>query len=66
MKFGYKDESLDELINYYSKEDNKIIIRYLDGSIEEIPFTKMDEDLLIQKMLIQAGNRRDSDIRSEL
>lgn len=66
MKFGYNYEQLSELINNYSKEEDKIIIRFLDGSEEEIPLTKENEKNLIQRMLIQAQNRSDSDIRESL
>lgn len=66
MKFGYNYEQLSELINNYSKVEDKIIIRFLDGSEEEIPLTKENEKNLIQRMLVQAQNRSDSDIRESL
>lgn len=66
MKFGYDDENLNELINNYKTNDNKIIITYLDGSVEERPLTKIDEELIIFEMLKQAKFRSDSDIRLDI
>ena len=66
MKFGYDKEKLNELINNYKTTDNKIIITFLDGSVEERPLTKVDEELIIYEMLRQAKFRSESNIRLDI
>jgi len=61
MKYGYNGASERELIANYKIVDDKIVILYLDGYAEKIPYTKSNEDIIIAKMITQAEVRRDSE-----
>ena len=66
MKYGYDYDSLNELIDNYKVDNNKIIIIYLDGSIEERILNSDEEKLLLSQMLRQAKIRNQSDMYSNL
>ncbi len=62
MKFGYYDNSENkDLIQNYEKQDNKIVITFLDGSNYEISLSKENEANLLNLMIEQAQDRSESD-----
>ena len=62
MKFGYYDNSENkDLIQNYEKQDNKIVITFLDGPNYEISLSKENEANLLNLMIEQAQDRSESD-----
>ena len=59
MKFGYEGADNSELIENYEKNANKIIIKFLDGSIYELPLSEENESLILDSMIAQAQVRND-------
>lgn len=60
MKYGYENISGEKLIQHYEISNNKIIIKYLDGTIDEMLFTKENESNLLKIMFEQAKSRSKS------
>ncbi len=60
MKYGYDGINSSDLIGNYEILNDKIIIKYLDGSSSEIKYTKQDEIKLLNKMFNQAIARSNS------
>lgn len=60
MKYGYEGVELGELIQNYKISNDKIIITFLDGSNYEMPLTEKNEKALLNQMIQQAQERRES------
>ena len=60
MKHGYNGANLEEIIKNYEKNDDKIIINFLDGGRYEVPLTKQNEINLLNKMFDQATERNNN------
>lgn len=61
MKNGYVGANTGELISKYEQSGDKIIITFLDGSYYEVPLTDKNEEEIINIMLGQAEDRKNSD-----
>ena len=57
MNFGYEGKEDKEIIKRYSKDSDKIVINFLDGSQYEIPYTCHNEEKLLDDMIEQAIER---------
>ena len=60
MNYGYENKIDKEIIKKYNKENDIIIINYLDGSQKEILLTDENEKKLLGEMLEQAKERNNS------
>ena len=60
MKHGYNGANQEEIIKNYEKNDDKIIINFLDGGMYEVPLTKQNEINLLDKMFYQATERNNN------
>ena len=58
MNFGYPGKEDKDIIGHYNHEDNKLIINYLDGTQQEITYSKDTEKKLLTLMLEQAKERQ--------
>ena len=57
MNYGYEGKEDKELIKRYNKDNDKIIINYLDGSQYEIMLNDENEKKILKDMLEQAIER---------
>lgn len=57
MKFGYEGKELKDTIEKYEIKDNKIIIKYLDGSSFSIKYDKSLEKKILERMIDEAKKR---------
>lgn len=60
MNYGYENKEDKEIIKNYNKENDILIINYLDGSQQEILLTDENEKKLLSEMLEQAKERNNS------
>jgi len=59
MKYGYEGVSLSDIVEGYHISNNKIIINYLNGKIDVIDFSAIEEENILDLMLEQAIMRNE-------
>lgn len=57
MKYEIKGIKKEETIKDYKITNGNIIVKYLDGSVKNLPYTAENEKLIVNKMLQQASYR---------
>ena len=57
MNFGLEGSNKRILINKYWTDGVTIVVKYLDGTVEDMPYTENNINIIIHRMIAQAKNR---------
>lgn len=64
MKYEIKRFNNNEVIKHYYKNNNSILIVYLDNHIKEIPYSEDNERKILNEMIIQALAREENEFNT--
>ena len=64
MKYEIDRFNNNEVIKYYYKSDNSILVVYLDNHTKEIPYTEDNEKKVLNEMIMQALAREEIELNS--
>ena len=59
MKYAYETANLSDTIEQYIILNNRLVVKYLNGNVTSVDFSKEEEQKILNLMLEQATRRNE-------